>query len=101
MLRTLFPQQSCPACGKAVRKLRRDADAADYVAMALMDLPFWLLFGACVALGMVHWLAGVVPAGILLCAFFFWDRSKSRYECDACTKQFFYAETIHDSSGGA
>ena len=100
MPQTLFPQQSCPACGKAVRKLRRDADAADYVAIALMDRPFWLLFAACVALGMVHWLAGVVSAGILLSAFF-WDRSKSRYECGACTKQFFYAETIRGPGGGA
>ena len=59
-----------------------------------MELPFWILFGICAMLGMVHWLAGVVSVAILVVAFFFWDRSKSRYECDACGKQSSYRETV-------
>jgi hypothetical protein len=90
----VFPSQSCPACGKSVRKLRRDADGADSVAIAFMEIPFWLLFAVCVGLGMVHWLAGTVAAAVLFAAFFFWDRSRSRYKCDGCTKQSSYKQTI-------
>jgi endogenous inhibitor of DNA gyrase (YacG/DUF329 family) len=94
VVKTLFPRKSCPACGKSVRKLAREADGADTIAIAFMELPFWVLFGVCVMLGMVHWLAGVVSVAILVAAFFFWDRSKSRYECDACGKQSAYHETV-------
>jgi len=93
-VKTLSPRKSCPACGKSVRKLPRKADGADIIAIAFMELPFWVLFGVCVVLGMVHWLAGVVSAIVLISAFFFWDRSKSRYECDACGKQSAYRETV-------
>ena len=101
MLRGPFPKQSCPACGKPVRKLRRDAGAADYIAMALIDIPFWFLFAVCIGLGMVHWVAGVVSTCILITVSFFWDRATSLYECVACTARFSYAKTIGDSDDDA
>ena len=45
-------------------------------------------------LGVVHWLAGVLSVTILVAGFFLWDRSKSRYECDAFGKQSAYRETV-------
>ena len=67
-----------------------------------MELPFWVLFVGCVALGMVHWLAGAVAAGILLAAFFFWlfcfarlRRRRCLYEVMTLPKASLRATTAH------
>ena len=97
IMNSLYPRRACPACGKSVRKLHRDADGAEIAAIAFMELPFWILFGACAAIGMVHWLAGVTSAVVLVGAFLLWDRSKSRYECDACGIQSSYHQVVESA----
>ena len=90
----LFPRLSCPACGKSVRQLPRRTYGADFFALTFAELPYWLVFGLCLAVGMVDWLAGVVAFVVFGFAYFLWHRSRSRYECDACAKQVTYAEAI-------
>ena len=36
-----------------------------------MEIPFWMIFAACVALGMVHWFAGVIAGVAVVVASFF------------------------------
>ena len=87
-----------------MRHLRPKADSANpyatSFAMSLMEIPFWIVFGICAALGMVHWLAGVVSTIVLGAAFLVWRRSNQRYECVVCDRQFghFETKTFKDAS---
>ena len=62
-------------------------------ALSLMEIPFWIVFGICAALGMVHWLAGVASAIVISAAFLVWCRSNQRYECVVCDRRFGHFET--------
>lgn len=82
----------CPTCRGPVFEQRRALDTEDRVALLFADLPFWILFGICVAIGMLEWLAGVVTFAVALLVFYQWHRKRYRWHCFACNASFGYRE---------
>src|SRR5947207_803603 len=91
----------CPTCRGPVRKLRREMDATDHIALFFSDVPFWVLFGVCVAIGMWQWLAGVVSFGVMALAFYLWERGRSRFRCNSCNATYSYPDVLPTNHGDA
>ncbi len=82
----------CPACRGPVVEHRRELSAQERAAFFFADLPFWILFGACVAIGMWQWLAGAVGFAVTLFIFYRWHQGRTRFRCFACDKSFSHPE---------
>jgi hypothetical protein len=79
----------CPACRG---QLRQSSGGVNFALALFGDIPFWIVFGLCLALGMWRWLAGVLAFVATISVFYFYDRSKRSYVCEQCGKQFDYAQ---------
>lgn len=91
----------CPTCHGPVFEQRREIDATDRVAFLFADLPFWVLFGICGAIGMWQWLAGVVAFAVALAIFYLWHRNRFSFWCFACDAEVTIPELPKDRSANA
>ena len=91
MRNALFPRLSCPVCSGQVKRLRRKLGGWDFVWAFGGDLPFWVVFGLCGAIGMWAWSAGVVAFLATVYLLYVWDRRRSSYQCVACGATSGYA----------
>jgi hypothetical protein len=64
------------------------------VGFFFADIPFWILFGGCVAIGMWHVLAGVLAFAASLVIFYRWHRERSSFRCYTCEGTFRYPELL-------
>ncbi|MEI6801919.1 MAG: hypothetical protein WCK83_02065 [Burkholderiales bacterium] len=88
----LLPQFTCPCCSGSVKRLPRNHKGWDYAVMLLSDVPFWIVFGLCGAIGMWKWSAGVVAFAVACTLYYLWDRRRSSYLCTQCGTVSNYAD---------
>ncbi len=82
-------RRCCPQCGGPVSRVNREIDGTDIAPYLLpADVPFLLLFGACVLAGMFDLLAGIVAASCLGLLYFACARSRAVYRCEPCGTTF-------------
>src|SRR5262245_39844216 len=89
-----WPRFCCPACGAVASNLPRKAGTADHLLIIFADIPFWIVVGLCIALGMVDWVAGLVGFAALPFLYYLWDRSRSHFECTRCARRFDFYEAV-------
>jgi hypothetical protein len=92
MMKPTTSQHACPTCRGPVIEQRRDLDTKERAAFFFADLPFLLVFGLCVAVGMWQWIAGVVAFAVTLLIFYRWHRARFHFRCYACDASFEQAE---------
>jgi hypothetical protein len=66
--------------------------------LGLVDLPFWLLFGLCVTIGLSNVVAGIAAAAVLGLVYLVWRRCQSSYRCDSCQRTLKYADVVNVGS---
>jgi hypothetical protein len=81
--------------------MHRDLDTKDRVAMLFADLPFWILFGICVAVGMWKVFAGVIAFAITVFLFYRWHRERFSYRCFTCDATFRLPELLPEEANRA
>ena len=62
--------------------------AAVFLLPFVAEIPFWIIFLVCSALGMWHWLAGVTAFATVCLTFFAYKQHRAELRCQVCHKTF-------------
>ena len=90
----LYPRLHCPRCASALQRRPVQLHLGHKVLLGFIDVPFWLVFGVGLAVGLSNPVAGVAAAGILALGIWLWVRVKSGYHCEPCATTFRYADVV-------